>query len=77
MLTLDSWRVYSFRVAATDLAGRLGAWSPESLIRARQAVQTEEKAGYSGTWTRKAAAVALEGATRADSEAGASAAIQG
>ena len=73
VLTLDSWRVYGFRVAAKDSAGRLGAWSPESRIRARQAIQTEEKADYSGTWTRKAASSHLEGATRVTAEAGASA----
>ena len=73
VLTLDPWRVYSFRVAATDSAGRLGAWSAESVIRARQALQTEENADYSGTWTRKGALSLLEGATRVGSEAGASA----
>ena len=73
VLTLDSWRVYGFRVAATDSAGRLGAWSPERLIRARQALQTEETADYSGTWARKGALSLLEGSTRVTSEAGASA----
>ena len=73
VLTLDSWRVYGFRVAAKDSAGRLGAWSPESRIRARQAIQTEETANYAGSWTRKAASSHLEGATRMTSEAGASA----
>ncbi len=73
VLTLDSWRVYGFRVAATDSAGRLGAWSAERVIRARQALQTEETATYSGSWTRKGALSLLEGATRVASEAGASA----
>ena len=71
--TLDSWRVYGFRVAATDSAGRLGAWSAESVIRARQALQTEDTATYSGSWARKTAPSLLEGATRVASEAGASA----
>ena len=73
VLTLDSWRVYGFRVAATDSAGRLGAWSAERVIRARQALQTEETADYSGSWTHKGALSLLEGATRVASEAGASA----
>lgn len=73
VLTLDSWRVYGFRVAAKDSTGRLGAWSAESQIRARQALQTEEKASYAGVWTRKTALSYLEGATRTTSEAGASA----
>jgi hypothetical protein len=72
VVTLDSWRVYGFRVAATDSAGRLGAWSAESKIRARQAIQTEDQAGYSGAWPRKASLSFLEGATRLASEAGAS-----
>jgi len=73
VLTLDSWRVYGFRVAAIDSAGRLGAWSAESKIRARQALQTEALASYAGAWTRKVALSYLEGATRVTSEAGASA----
>lgn len=71
-LTLDSWRVYGFRVAAKDSAGRLGAWSPESVIRTRQALQTEENASYAGSWPRKASLSYLEGATRLSSESGAS-----
>ena len=63
-LTLGSWRVYRFRVAATDSAGRLGAWSAESRIRVRQALQTEATASYSGAWPRKASVSFLEGATR-------------
>ena len=73
VVILDSWRVYGFRVAAKDSAGRLGAWSPESRIRARQAIQTEATAIFSGSWTRKAALSHLEGSTRVASEAGASA----
>ena len=71
-LTLDAWRVYGFRVAATDSAGRLGAWSAENVIRARQAIQTEDHADYSGAWARKTSVSFLEGATRRSSEAGAS-----
>ncbi len=73
VVTLDSWRVYGFRVAATDSSGRLGAWSPEKVIRARQALQTEDDASYSGAWTRKTSLSFLEGATRVASQAGASA----
>ena len=73
VLTLDAWRVYGFRVAAADSAGRLGAWSAERVIRARQALATEETASYSGAWTRKGALSLLEGTTRVTSEAGASA----
>ena len=73
VLTLDSWRVYGFRVAAKNSAGRLGAWSAVSVIRARQALQTEAIASYSGAWTRKAAKSHLEGTTRVTSKARASA----
>ena len=71
-MTLDSWRVYGFRVAATDSAGRLGAWSSEHAIRTRQAIQTEDQAGYSGSWSRTTSLSFLEGATRRTTEAGAS-----
>ena len=70
VMTLGSWRVYGFRVAATDSAGRLGAWSAESRIRVRQALQTEATASYSGAWPRKASVSFLEGATRYSTEAG-------
>jgi hypothetical protein len=72
-MTLDSWRVYGFRVAAVDSAGRLGAWSAESKIRTRQALQTESNITYSGAWPRKVSPSYLEGSTRGTSEAGASA----
>ena len=71
-LTVDSWRVHGFRVAAMDSAGRLGPWSPESVFRARQAIQTEDQASYSGVWARKASLSFLEGTTRRTTETKAS-----
>jgi hypothetical protein len=73
LMTLDSWRVYGFRVAAVDSAGHLGAWSAESRIRTRQALQTESGVTYSGAWPRKVSLSYLEGSTRSTSEAGAAA----
>jgi hypothetical protein len=70
-LTLDSWRVYGFRVAATDSAGELGPWSPESRVRARQAIQTEGSASYAGAWARKTSLSYLEGSARRASATGA------
>jgi hypothetical protein len=71
-LTLDSWRAYGFRLAATDAAGRLGPWSPEVRVRARQALQTEDSANYAGAWPRTTSLSYLEGSARRASETGAS-----
>ena len=70
VLTLDSWRVYGFRVAAKDSAGRLGAWSPESRIRARQAIQTEEKAELLGHMDSEGRIVAPRGRDARDVRGG-------
>jgi hypothetical protein len=71
-MTLASWRVYGFRVAAIDTTGRLGSWSPESVLRVREALQTEQTATFTGAWARKGSLSLLEGSTRFSIEAGAS-----
>jgi hypothetical protein len=70
-VTLDSWRVHEFRIAARSATGEQGPWTLAPRVRARQAIQTETGASYPGTWQRTIASPWLEGATRwtRDSEA--------
>src|SRR5262245_19378377 len=71
-VTLASWRVYAFRVAARSTSGNLGPWIVASRVRARQAIVTETAASYPGMWQRTIAPPWLEGATRWTRDPGAS-----
>ena len=71
-VTLDSWRVYEYRVAVVDAAGRVGPWTVAPAVRARMELQTEANATYAGVWTRPFSLARLEGSTRVTSDSSAS-----
>ena len=71
-VTLDSWRVYEYRVAVVEATGRIGPWTVAPAVRARMALQTEANATYAGAWKRTPSLALLEGSTRVTSDASAS-----
>ena len=75
-VTLDSWRVYEYRVAVVDATGHVGPWTVAPAVRARMALQTEADATYTGTWNCSSNLSWLEGSTRVTPDSSASVQFQ-